>query len=248
MTDSNMPPADADPLRERLTEQYADMLKRADELIAAAARVPACDSDEIAGKIGDFTKQVTAHVKLIEGTRVQEKEPYLASGRTVDGFFGTLKDRLDKSLKPVRDKLSAYLRAKEEQARREAQEAARRQREEADRLAREALEAEAARNVTSSTLMDQAAAVETQAAQAEAKIEAAKPADFARTRGDLGSVSTLVRRWTWRDLDRATLDLEALRYHLPADALEKAVRSAIKAGTRELRGVFIFEEETASVR
>ena len=50
------------------------------------------------------------------------------------------------------------------------------------------------------------------------------------------------------EIDRASLDLEALRFHIPADGLEKAVRSLIKAGGRELRGTRIFETTVATVR
>lgn len=248
VTLSNNPPTDANPLRDRLTESYADMLTRAEELVAAAARVPECTDDEIAGKIGDFVKQCAAHQKLLDTTRVGEKEPFLAGGRTVDGFFNVPKERLEKALVPVRGKVTVYLRAKAERERREAEEAARRQREEAARLAREAAEREAASKAESAALMDKAAAVETEAVKAEQSIADAKPADFARTRGDLGSVSTLQRRWTFRDMNRTELDLNMLRPYLPADALEKALNAFIKAGGRQIAGATIYEAETASFR
>ena len=50
------------------------------------------------------------------------------------------------------------------------------------------------------------------------------------------------------EIDRASLDLEALRVHIPADGLETAVRSFLKAGGRELRGTRIFETTVATVR
>jgi len=50
-----------------------------------------------------------------------------------------------------------------------------------------------------------------------------------------------VREWTFKDLDRDKLDLEKLRQHIPADALDKAVRSFVKAGGRELAGCTIFD-------
>lgn len=81
------------------------------------------------------------------------------------------------------------------------------------------------------------------AAIAAANVETAKPGRFARTRGDYGSKATLREFWDFADLDRSALDLEALRQHLPADALEKAVRSFIRAQGRELRGVRIFKTD-----
>jgi hypothetical protein len=73
-------------------------------------------------------------------------------------------------------------------------------------------------------------------------------AELSRSRGDYGSVASLRTYWDFADLERAALDLETLRSHLPQDALEKAVRSYVKAGGRELRGVRIFENTQAAVR
>jgi hypothetical protein len=50
------------------------------------------------------------------------------------------------------------------------------------------------------------------------------------------------------EIDREEIDLEVLRFHIPADGLEKAVRSFIKAGGRELRGTRIYETTAAVVR
>ena len=81
-----------------------------------------------------------------------------------------------------------------------------------------------------------------------AQAAAVKPAELSRTRGDYGAVSSLRTQWVFDEIDRASLDLEALRFHIPADGLEKAVRSFIKAGGRELRGTRIFETTVATVR
>ena len=72
---------------------------------------------------------------------------------------------------------------------------------------------------------------------------------MARTRGDVGALATLQTFWDFDPLtlNRAELDLEALRQHLPADAIDKAIRSFIRAGGRDLRGVHIFENQKARV-
>lgn len=85
------------------------------------------------------------------------------------------------------------------------------------------------------------------AARLEKKADA-NQAELSRTRGDLGSVSSLRTDWVHDGFDRAELDLEALRQHLPADAIDQAIRSFIRAGGRELRGTRIFEQTTAVVR
>lgn len=97
------------------------------------------------------------------------------------------------------------------------------------------------------TRLDRAVAIERQAERLE-DTAAGKPAALARTRGDRGSVSTLQVRWTGAMTSRAALDLEALREHLPEDALEQAIRSFVAAGGRELRGARIFEDRTAQFR
>ena len=80
-----------------------------------------------------------------------------------------------------------------------------------------------------------------------------------------GNVNHIIRGETWphvdgpltirgrgkrngHTLDRETIDLEALRPHLPTQALEQAVRSFIRAGGRKLEGVRIFENTGTTVR
>jgi hypothetical protein len=48
--------------------------------------------------------------------------------------------------------------------------------------------------------------------------------------------------WTFKDLDKAELNLEALRYHVGREALEEAVRTYIRYGGRVVKGVDIFPE------
>lgn len=67
-------------------------------------------------------------------------------------------------------------------------------------------------------------------------------------RGDGGSHSGLRNVWTFRNLDRSTLDLEALRPYLADVALEAAVRQAIGDGVRELKGVEIYEKPVITTR
>lgn len=76
----------------------------------------------------------------------------------------------------------------------------------------------------------------------------ARAADLSRTRGDLGSVASLRTDWVHDGYDRDTIDLEALRQHLPSDAIDSAIRAFIKAGGRQLRGTVIFETTKAVVR
>ena len=107
--------------------------------------------------------------------------------------------------------------------------------------------------------LQEAVIAETHAQQATVNAEVArqavqaKPAELSRTRGDYGAVASLRTFWDFRHLDRATLDLEALRPHLSQEALEKAVRAYIKANFasdhtgQQIKGVEIYQNNRAQV-
>lgn len=363
-------------LEQGITERHGHLQRRTDELLAAVTRVPDPIPEDVAPKVTDFIKSITAQVKAIDGARIAEKEPHLEASRLVDGIFKRqleplkeakvkIEERLGKILRAIEtrkreeaaakaererqaaedrrkeaDRIAAEQRAEADRARKAAEEAERKQREERQRLederiAREAkakadqeahdkaiadaeakrqkaiedeesskrarnkaikeAEAEAAAAVERAKLAEiereeqeariakakkdterqlareaEERAVEARKAErvatrsdkeagralqqetrAEAvieKVDSAKPADYARQRGDYGALGTLSEHWDFSGLDRETLDLEKLRPHLPEDALEKAVRSFVKAGGRELDGVTIFLNEKAQVR
>lgn len=246
-TGHNEPPTDADPLRDRLTEENAGLLARRDALVAGAGRAPeVIEDEETAGKMADFTrKQIGPCLKDLEDTRIKAKEPFLSAGRSVDGYFKNAAKPLIAAKEKVDAAILAYARKKEAAERAARQEEERLAREEAERLTREAEEQAAA--MESDDEMVEAVATADQAAQAAADAEkaakaaAAKPAELSRIRGEGGGVASLKRFWDYADLDRDALDLEALRDHLPMAALEQAVGAYVKAGGRELKGARIFE-------
>lgn len=248
----NRPPSDADPLRERLSEDYADLVTRRDDLLEAAERIPEIDSDSIAGKVADFIKQLAATVKAAESHRVAEKEPYLASGRTVDGWFKGISDPLSAKKKAVEQRLTVYQRKKAEEERRRREEAERIARAEAERQRKEAEAAAAA--LAEETDLDAAIEADERAKQAQADAVAAeraadaKQAELSRTRGEYGSVASLRTFWVGEVEDRDRLDLEALRPHFSLEDMNRAVRSFVKAGGRQLSGAKIFEDTQTVVR
>lgn len=253
MGDNRGPPLlSPEELQAILAEDNAQLLSRRDELLAAASRIPDVTDDDLARRVTDFIRQVTAAVKAADGARIASKEPFLAGGRAVDGFYRQIADPLDLIKRAVEKKLTAYLREKAELERRERQERERLAREEEDRRRREAAEAE--RKLADERSLQEAVDAQKRHEQASAdraraeQEAAAKAAEMSRVRGEYGAVSSLRTTWTFSDLDRAELDLNALRYHLPEDGLERAVRSFIKAGGRKLDGVTIHETENAVVR
>ncbi len=249
----NLPPNAAEALRERLAENFAPLTDRRDELLAAAERAPdAIDNEETAGKITDFIKQLSAAVKATEARRVDEKEPFLASGRTVDGFFKAIIDPLKTAQSKINSVLTVYQKGIADAERKAREESERLAREEAEAARKRAADAEAAMK-TEAGLDD---AVEAQkradAAQAAAvaakKVAEAKAAELARTRGEQGGLSSLRTTWEFEVVDFDAIPLEELRRHLPREGIEKGVRAFVKAGGRELDGVRIFEHHKSIVR
>lgn len=249
----NNPPSDVELLIERLNFDYIQLMQRRDELSEAASRAPGkiTNSDE-EGKVTDFVKQINALVAKSKATFKLEKEPFLEGGRVVGAFFDKVSAPMESVKKDMINRLSAYQR---EQAaiERKAREAAERKAREEAEAARLAAEARAA-SIESDT--DMSAAIEAEDVARKAEYEAAaaqkatevKAAGMHTGRGDYGGSSSLATRWDFAELDRTTLDLEALRQHIPQDALEKAVRAFIKSGGRKLAGVRVFENQKTVVR
>lgn len=181
MSDNFMPDG-ADPLMDRLVEQYAPLRARTDELVAALDRVPAAIDEATIDRAAGFVKQIKAASAEAEKARKSEKDDFLQAGRKVDGFFGGLVETLKNTAAEVERRMQAFLAAKaaeerrrrEEEARRarEAAEAAaaeaRRIREEEERKAREAAEAERKRLAALTPKVDPAEALAAQKAAAEA--------------------------------------------------------------------------------
>jgi hypothetical protein len=236
-----------------LATEHAALATRRDELIDDASTVPAeIADDEALKKASDLVKTLLAGSKAAEGARVAAKEPMLGAGRLVDGFFRAIIDPLDSEKRRIETRMTIYQRKVAEAERRHREDEARLARAEADRREQEAAAQEASLRtaadldgaITAAALARQAAAD----ADRAQKAGQAKAAEMSRSRSDLGAVASLHTFWDWRDLYRDQLDLEALRSHLPLDALEKAVRSFIKAGGRQLRGVTIYENTQTKVR
>lgn len=248
----NQPPDEIAVLRDRLAEENRGLVTRQRELLEAMARVPETIDAGTAGRAGDYIKQLTGCVKSLGTARVAAKEPYLAGGRAVDGFFKNLSEPLERSKKTVQGRLNIHLRQVEEEERRRREEEAKRAREEEKRLKQEAEEKVA--KVTTEAELDDAVEAENAAADAElATLQAtadavANAAELSRTRGDYGSVASLRTVWAGEIVNRDQLDLEALRPHIPLAALEQAVRAFVRAGGRHLKGTKIYESKEAVVR
>lgn len=260
----NNPPDPIEILRAELAETHVPLRERGDALTAMGDRLPAsCDDDDTAAKLADAIKSCTAFTKNADAARVAAKEPHLAAGRAVDGFFKAMSDPVEKVKTAMGALLTAYQRRKEAEERRRREEIAAAERkaaQEAERAAREA--ARLAREAQQEA--DEAKAAEAKAAADKARDDAraaraeadkareeaqAKAADLSRSRTDLGSVASLRTVWTF-EVENAD---EVPRLYLSVS--ETAIKSAIKAATTrdgkcplKIPGVKIFAKSETVVR
>lgn len=269
----NNPPDPIEILRGQLAETHAPLSDRKAELLAMGDRAPASiDDEDGANKIADAIKVCGAFAKNAETARVAAKEPYLAAGRAVDGWFAALTDPVEKLKKKLSALLTDYQKrvAAAERARREAEAAElRRQQQEAERQRREAEEAaRLARQAARKAEDDKAAAEgdrlraeqearDARAAADKARAEAAKataaatekPAEMSRQRTDLGAVASLRRTWKFRVVNPEIVP----RSFLTVD--NAAIAAFIKASTNKvthqcdatIAGVEIFPSDESRV-
>lgn len=245
-------------LRDNLAEKYRELTSRMTEILVTSATWLEVSDEEDAKQVSDVRKGFQTLIKEFDALRLGEKAPFAGLAKVVDGFFMPKTDALSAELRRINALALAYANKKEAQARAELE----RQAAEKRRLAEEALMRQrqedekrqagfANPNVEpadyAAAVVAATAAVE--AAQKADKAALAKPAELARVRGDLGSVTSPKRRWTGEVTDRQTLDLEALRLHLSLEDLNKAVRNWVKANTGDdlapplLKGAKVWQEK-----
>ena len=242
-----------DIIRDSLTNEFTGLENRRDELIAATNRIPdEIEDAETEGRLTDHIGQINAAIKKSDASRKDRKEPFLAGGRLVDSYFAQITEPLKSAKAKALGVLTSYQRKQAAEERRRREDAERKAREEAEAARKAAEEAEAV--LKNDDGLDAAIEAEERAKQAAAdaaktaKDAAAKAAAMHTSRGDYGASGSLRTFWTFKNLNRANLDLEALRHHIPEDALEKAVRAFIKTGAHELKGVEIYEDTQTVVR
>lgn len=216
----NNPPTDQEIIAEKLFENNQEIIESSEKLIKALERAPSeVTNEEEAGKVANYIKQITSGMK-----------------------------KLDKAKREVSRRLTDFQRKERERLEREQREEAARLKAEADRKAEEAAAAEAEGKVIhSGEAMQGALNVEEHARHIEDN--AAKTAQKeSSVRGSEGSLASLKKTWKGEIISREEIDLESLRHHIPADALQKALNSFIRAGGRELKGAKIFEHYDSVVR
>lgn len=237
------------PIIEVLSDTQAALLGEVEALARLAGGAPT----EVQGEadldtMGKLVRAAADLWKRADAARAAEKEPYLVGGREVDGFFKTPLDRLDRIKKVMTDRASIYQRKVAEEKRVRAEAEAKRLRDEAaarDKAAETALDegltARAGINA------DQAKYARQHAEAAEATA-AAPVAELTRTVTQSGILAGAKSAWTFEITNVSEIPLEKLRLYIKPEAIEAAIKAAVKMGVRDLAGVRIFEQATATFR
>lgn len=226
------------PLEDRIAMQFEDqlrdqnLLQRITDITASAGRVPATINDEtIAGKVGDLITQARTCRQAVEAAREVHNRPLLTAQRNLKGRADALLKPMDDAIQAVKRQLDAFMA---EQARLRAE--ARRQADEQARIAREAAAAAA-----------QDAAGDEPTAVPPPVIHAAMITDPV-ARGDMSRVGT---RTVWRheiEVPIAKLPKTILENEKVVEAINSVIAAQVRAGTRTIKGVRIWDEQVANVR
>src|SRR5215471_12613151 len=113
----NQPDPSADILN-RLTFDYKDTEQRTKELLDKARALPTSVGSETAlERVSLVVRELRDHDVSIEKFRKAEKIYYLRGGEAVDGFFGTIRERLGKTMKILLSRIDEYQQEKLERAR-----------------------------------------------------------------------------------------------------------------------------------
>lgn len=189
--------------------------------------------------------------KLIKEKREKVIEPLRTEVAEWNSLFGTdkpapgsLNFRCDAMKDFAERAVGQYDREKREKERREAAAIADAARKEAQRKLEEA--ASTTHSVLSDIALQEAEAAERRAAVLE---NAALTAGTGPTRTEAGTISS-GKKWDFRIVDTAKIDLNKLRPYLTVADLEKALRGYVRANrdTAPLAGVEIFQDTKTQFR
>jgi hypothetical protein len=188
-------------------------------------------------------------VDEIEGTRKVEKQPFLEAGKAVDQKYNPLKERGEKTLRKLKNKIGDWLRlVAAEKARKE------READEERRAAERRLLEEQERNRRSSTLADDEALREAEAEVERTRIEAAKAKKEPVVAAGGNTNVKLRKVWLVNIVDRKELLVHYLKLSAAghsdfADDLQellyKHARADVRSHVRSLPGCRIWAEDKA---
>lgn len=203
-------------------------------------------TEELVEKMVDVGKRATklAGTNGIDKDRMGATQSRRDEIETINGFFNTMKVRVERIKAAFSEKVGAY---NDEKQAREKREAAERARIAQDEAAAKLKEAEAStHSVMGDVILNEAAVLE-DAAQKAAR-EAVK-AGTGPTHTDAGTISQS-GKWTFEIEDTDKIPLEQLRPHIKLADFEKFLRAFATANrdTKPLAGVRFFRETKTTFR
>lgn len=240
----NNPPSDEEIILTQIREGSKAELKRLDELVAAAGRLPKkIENEEDAAKVTSFGAQIKRCMQTLEERRKVEKAPFDAKASTVQNFFKTQQSALDAILLKTTDIVLAYKRDEERKIREQAEidrkaaaEQAEKDRAAALLLAEKAAEqADVGFTKKSEETLQQAQTLESQANHMAR--EAAAPVEQVRSviRGS-GGGSTVTRYTIEGDVaDVDKIDWTILGPHFNRPEIDKAVSRLAASYQKKLK-------------
>lgn len=219
------------PLEERIMLEFAEDLdregitRRVQELLASAGRTPeTCDSQSIAGKLGDLCKQARDVAQRIDAAREKHNRPLLNAQRALKGRADSIVGPLNDAVALIRTKLNNFMAA------------------EARRVDEERRLAEEAANRARIAAAEQAGPEQPLPTIEPAKVEAPI------ARGDLGArVGT---RTVWHHEIESVRQLpdRILKNPRVIESLDKVIAAEVRGGTRDIKGARIWSAQEAAVR
>lgn len=203
--------------------RHKALVERIDALLAAAERAPkTVTTEEDSQKLSDFRKQLISAQKAADAVRLEDRKLMNTLGDTVHAFWTRRTGRIDEALVPVTKAIKGYM----------------------DKLEADAKKAQEKELQKQQAAADKAIAKGKEPPPVVAPVEPVK----VTVTGDYGATTGLRKFWDFKDVNRAEIDLEALRPYLTQDAIESALRQYIKAGSRTIKGAVIFENSRVTTR
>lgn len=200
------------------------------------------------GKTSNFVRLLTSFAGgksaasgEVDEARQKVKAPVISAGKTIDGWFGSLRDSIRTDMLLMDRAQIEYLQAKAREEQRKRDELAAAALEEANRLAEAARAAEGADDA-----VEQAVVAE---ARADEAVKAAEqtPTEMTRQRTAEGTTTSLGGKWVWKvvsimDLAKSVIAGKTPELYLTAN--EPIIGPAVRAknGLRECPGLLIEQE------
>jgi hypothetical protein len=272
----NQPPDYAQEITDRMARDYAELEKSAADLLAEARTLPEEVDDEASLKtFSDVVVRMRDTVGRAEGVRIAEKEPFLRGGQAVDGFFNSMKTRLEKGMLALTKRVNVYQQRKlaEERERRrlEAEALAREAREKQEAEAKAAREAEEKRLAADRARKPEqaaaksAAAIAAEQAASDAAVEASlaadraqeahintlhKPAEMTRSQFDDGRLVTMRQVGYVEIVDKMKLDWATLAPFVKEEHALQALKAWAKTNSfrRPMDGAIIEMRDDTVIR